>query len=236
MTTAPELFTKGIRDHFAPALRSLGLTGWRHSFSVPDPAHWAVLGVETVTLGDGRAVRFTVNLSVTPKAAWDGRSPRPDANTVSGLESWRSRIGDLLPVGGDLWWEITPGPRWLVAVEDAVAAVRHYALPELHRRLAATGTATYLSAAELDGVNAALAQAAVARIQRAELLDGTLLLHGAWTRHDRIAHEVLESTARGFLSAEDARFGRVRILDTLGRDLWTFGAEDDRMSGTPPAT
>ncbi|GAA2838008.1 hypothetical protein GCM10010441_72910 [Kitasatospora paracochleata] len=222
MTSARELFDRGMRDHFAPALRAMGLTGWRHSFSVPDPARWAVLGVRAEPGTHGRSVRYTLNLSVTAKAAWDGRTIRPDANAVSGLESWRAPIGDLLPVGGEVWWEVGPGPRWLVAVEDSIAAVRHYGLPELLRRLTATPD-TYLSPAELDGVNTALADAAVARIQRAELVGGCLLLHGAWQRGDRVARRVLEGTARGFLSARDERFARVRVLDTLGRDLWAFG-------------
>ncbi|MFG2824098.1 hypothetical protein ACGFX4_32290 [Kitasatospora sp. NPDC048365] len=226
MATAPELFTEGMRDHFAPALRAMGFTGWRYSFSVPDPARWAVLSVQVLPGPADRSVRYTLNLSVTPKAVWDGRAARPDANAAHGLETWRAPIGEVLPVGGELWWEISPGPRWLVTVEDSIAAVRHYGLPELVRRLAAVPH-TYLSPGELDGVNAALAQAAVARIQRAELADGVLLLHGAWSRADRIARQVLESAARGFLSAGDDRFARVRALDTLGRDLWTFGEEDE---------
>ncbi|GAA0676092.1 hypothetical protein GCM10010193_31460 [Kitasatospora atroaurantiaca] len=224
MTTAQQLFAEGIREHFAPALRALGFTGWRHSFSLPDEDHWALLGVELAGVDD-RAVRYTVNLSLTPKDAWTGRALRPNPNAPTGLEVWHARIGELLPVGGEVWWEVAPGPRWLVAVEDSVAAVRHYGLPELVRRLAAAeGAETYLSPAELEDVNAALLTGAVARIQRAELADRTLVLTGAWSRSDPVAREVLAGAAEGFLSADDERFRRVRCLDTLGRALWTFPA------------
>ncbi|MFF0293213.1 hypothetical protein ACFYS8_11095 [Kitasatospora sp. NPDC004615] len=222
MSTAQELYTTGIREHFAPALRALGLQGWRHSFSLPDRDRWAVLGVQAVH-ADGR-VRYTVNLSVTDKAAWDRRSIRPCANTPTGLERWRAPIGEVMPVGGEVWWEVAPGPRWLVAVEDSVAAVRGYALPELRRRLRPDDRGPYLLPAALDGVNNALAIAGVARIQRAELTDHILELHGAWSRHDPAARQVLAGAARGFLSARDRRFRLVRALDTLGRPLWEFPA------------
>ncbi|AUG78165.1 hypothetical protein CFP65_3369 [Kitasatospora sp. MMS16-BH015] len=228
MTTARELFAQGMREHFAPALRAMGLTGWRHSFSLPDEAHWALIGVEVLepagvgsdTDADG-ALRYTLNLSLTAKAAWSGRPLRPDPNTVSGLELWRARIGELLPVGEEVWWSVTPGPRWLVAVEDSVAAVRHYGLPELIRRVGADhGTEPYLSPRELEDVNAALATAAVARIQRAELADKALVLTGGWSRADRVAEQVLRGVAEGFLTAGDERFTSVRCRDTLGRELW----------------
>ncbi|GAA2138767.1 hypothetical protein GCM10009760_20350 [Kitasatospora kazusensis] len=232
MTTARELFAEGMREHFAPALRAMGLTGWRHSFSLPDDSYWAVLGIELGTVDD-RVVRYTVSLALTAKdvwadrAAWSGRPLRPNPNAPTGLEDWHARIGELLPVGDEVWWEVSPGPRWLVAVEDSVAAVRHYGLPELSRRLSAahsadSGVETYLSLRQLDAVNAALLTAAVARIQRAELADKTLVLTGAWSRSDPVSREVLAGVADGFLSVGDERFGRVRCVDTLGRELWTF--------------
>ncbi|WP_441245367.1 hypothetical protein [Kitasatospora sp. McL0602] len=235
MTTAHELFAEGMREHFAPALRAMGLSGWRHSFSLPDETHWALLGVELGSVDD-HAVRYTVNLSLTAKTAWAGRSLRPNPNAPTGLELWQARIGDLLPVGEEIWWTVSPGPRWLVAVEDSVAAVRHYGLPELLRRLSTaidTGAETYLSPRELDDVNSALATAAVARIQRAELADKALVLTGAWSRADRVAEEVLRGVAGGFLSADDDRFREVRCSDTLGRELWVFGGAGEPLAAFP---
>ncbi|MFF2661458.1 hypothetical protein ACFVUH_29355 [Kitasatospora sp. NPDC058032] len=237
-SAAHELFERGLRDHLAPALRRLGLTGWRRTFSLPDPTHWALLGlVEQRT--DGR-LRYTFDLSLVHRADWTAAAlpgPRPDPRAVYGIESWRTRIGELLPVGEDVWWEVLPGPRWRVTLDDSVAAVRHYGLPELRRRAerergAATGE-TYLSAAELEQVNTALLAVPVARIQRAELVDGALVLTGAWTRADAPARTVLRGVAHGFLSAEeesagdastgDRLFAVVRCVDTLGRPLWDFG-------------
>ncbi|MEV4615025.1 hypothetical protein AB0K43_20870 [Kitasatospora sp. NPDC049258] len=229
MTTAQELFAEGMREHFAPAVRALGLIGCGLSFTLPDEECWALLGVQLAG-ADERAVRYTLNLGITPKARWGGRALRPDPNTVTGLEIWRAGIGELMPVGEQVWWEVAPGPRWQVAVQDSVAAVRHHGLPELLRRLDGPAAAPYLTPAELEAVNAALAQAAVARIKRAELLGPALVLTGAWSRADPVAREVLAGAARGFLSAGDDRFDRVRCLDTLGRELWLFDTP-----GPPPA-
>ncbi|GHH70045.1 hypothetical protein GCM10018781_29360 [Kitasatospora indigofera] len=224
MKTAQELYTDGLRDHFAPAMRALGLTGWRHTFSLPDEGHWALIGVVRRPLGD--RVRFTLELSLTGKQDWaDSGLPglRPDPRVRYGVETWRARIGELLPVQDEMWWEVLPGPRWQVAVEDAVAAVRHYALPELLRLVDRHRTGeTYLSRAGLADVNAVLLSASVARIQRAELTDKTLVLTGAWSRSDPVAREVLQGVAEGFLSAGDERFRAVRCADTLGRELWVF--------------
>ncbi|WP_327678384.1 hypothetical protein [Kitasatospora sp. NBC_00458] len=242
MTTAHELYERGLRDHLAPALRLLGLTGWRRTFSLPDETHWALLGLVEQRAGD--RIRYTFDLSLVRRSDWAEAAlpgPRPDPRAVYGIESWRARIGELLPVGEDVWWEVLPGPRWQVALDDSVAAVRHYGLPELRRRArgdrgAGTGE-TYLSPAELEQVNAPLAAVAVARIQRAELVDGALVLTGAWTRADAAARTVLRGVARGFLSADDERFRTVRCLDSLGRPLWDFddsgrdtGREADRDS------
>ncbi|MFJ3790600.1 hypothetical protein [Kitasatospora sp. NPDC090091] len=235
MTTARELYAKGLRDHLAPALRALGLAGWRRSFSLPDRTHWALLGLVEQT-GPTRPtgpspddrVRFTFGLSLVRKADWTAAGLpglRPDPRTGYGIEVWRARIGDVLPVGEEIWWEVLPGPRWRVALDDSVAAVRHYGLPELLRRIErdrSGGGETYLSPAELEQVNAVLLGASVARIQRAELVDGRLDLTGAWTGADAVARTVLHGVARGFRSAGDDRFDTVRCLDTLGRALWSF--------------
>ncbi|MER5862158.1 hypothetical protein [Kitasatospora sp. NPDC002040] len=230
MTAAQDLFAEGMRDHFAPALRALGLTDRRGAFDLPSPGHWALLGVRVLGR-DEHAVRYTVTLSLTAKADWPGPGEHPDPNRPTGTERWRARIGELMPVDDEIWWEVSPGPRWLVAVEDSVAAVRHYALPELRRRLAAehrTGpaTETYLTATELDEVNAALLTAAVARIQRAELVGDSLVLTGAWSRSDPVAQQVLAGVAEGFLDAGDERFRQVRCENSLGRGLWAFHPPD----------
>ncbi|MFG3054261.1 hypothetical protein ACGFZP_25350 [Kitasatospora sp. NPDC048239] len=226
MTPAHRLYAQGLREHLAPALRALGFTGWRRTFSLPDETHWALLGVVERPASD--RMRYTFDLGLVRKPDWAAAAfpgLRPDPRAVYGLEAWRARIGEVLPVGEDVWWEVLPGPRWQVAVDDSVAAVRHYGLPELLHRIerdrGGTGE-TYLSPAELDQVNGVLLDASVARIQRAELADKALVLTGAWTRTDAAARAVLRGVADGFLSAGDERFAAVRCLDTLGRELWLF--------------
>ncbi|MFE6056903.1 hypothetical protein ACFQ6N_39710 [Kitasatospora sp. NPDC056446] len=234
MTTAHELHARGLREHLAPALRALGLTGWRRTFALPDGTHWVLVGLAERPAAD--RVSFTFDLSLVRRAAWSAAGlpgHRPDPRVRYGVETWRARIGEVLPVGEDVWWEVLPGPRWQLPLDDAVAAVRHYGLPELRRRAGAdlallagpagglTGEA-YLLPAELERVNAALLTAAVARVRRAELTDGALVLTGAWTRGDAVARTVLAGVAEGFLSAGDERFDTVRCRDTLDRELWTF--------------
>ncbi|MFJ8040571.1 hypothetical protein ACIRBX_08725 [Kitasatospora sp. NPDC096147] len=231
MTAARELFAEGLRYHLAPALRAMGLTDQRQVFLLPAPLHWAQVGVRVVD-ADAHALRYTVHLSLAakPTAERDHLLPvaPPEPWAPDGSELWHARIGELMPVDDEVCWEIAPGPRWLVAVEDSIAAVRHYGLPELRRRLAAATAGapgageTYLSPAELDEVNAALLTAAVARIQRAELDGKTLVLTGAWSRSDPVAYEVLTGVATGFLAGGDERFVQVRCTDTLGRELWLF--------------
>lgn len=218
MTAARRLFAEGMREHFAPALHALGLTGGPYAFQFPDPEYRALLGIQELD-SDERALRYTVTLSLA------GIADRPDPGFPTGSARWHARIGELMPVDGEICWEISPGPRWLVAVEDSVEAVRRYGLPELRRRLTAAGdgspTETYLSPVELEEVNAALLTAAVARIQRAELADRSLVLTGAWSRSDPVAYEVLTGVAQGFLAAKDERYRQVRCVDSLGRELWT---------------
>ncbi|MFF2042376.1 hypothetical protein ACFVVX_18305 [Kitasatospora sp. NPDC058170] len=226
MTSAHELYARGLREHLAPALRALGFTGWRRTFSLPDETHWALLGIVERPAAD--RMRYTFDLALVRKSDWTAAALpglRPDPRAVHGPEAWRARIGELLPVGEDVWWEVLSGPRWQVALDDSVAAVRHYGLPELLHRIEGDrdGTGeTYLSPAELDQVNGVLLDASVARIRRAELADKALVLTGAWRRADAVARTVLRGVADGFLSAGDERFTAVRCLDTLGRELWLF--------------
>ncbi|MEU9075893.1 hypothetical protein [Kitasatospora sp. NPDC048538] len=226
MTTAHQLHAEGLRHHLAPGLRALGLRGWRRTFALPDETHWLLLGVVERPSADRTS--FTFDLSAVRRADWAAAGlpgHRPDPRTRYGLEVWRARIGEVLPVGEDVWWQVLPGPRWPLVLEDAVAAVRRYGLPELRHRAARDRDGTgegYLSRAGLEDVNAALLTASVARVQRAELIAGELVLTGAWTRGDAVSRTVLEGVARGFLSAGDERYRTVRCLDTRGRELWAF--------------
>ncbi|MBD0696113.1 hypothetical protein [Streptomyces sp. CBMA123] len=109
MTTAHELHAKGLREHLAPALRGLGLTGRHPAFLLPDEDHWMLLGLVERPAAD--RVAFTFGLSLVRRADWAAPAP-PDPHTRYGFEVWRARIGEVLPVGEDVWWEVLPGPRW----------------------------------------------------------------------------------------------------------------------------
>ncbi|GAA3443351.1 DUF4304 domain-containing protein [Planomonospora venezuelensis] len=129
-----------LRDEIAPPLRELGFVGSGQVYRLPDDRHWALLGFQRSTGSTWELLRFTVNLSVVPKELWEQRRsagrlpPRPAPSTYYGPWTWWSRIGKLLPDGGDHWWDVGPAPDPAVA-SDVLAGVRDFALPALERRL-----------------------------------------------------------------------------------------------------
>lgn len=74
-----ELRANGLCEHLAPALRALGLLGWRRTFSLPDETHWLLLGLVERPAAD--RVSFTFDLSVVRRTDWTAAAlpgHRPD--------------------------------------------------------------------------------------------------------------------------------------------------------------
>jgi hypothetical protein len=88
-------------------------------------------------------VKFTVNLQIHTRDAWarayekrPSLGEKPSPNTLAGVEgTWWSRIGNLLPDGGDRWWWIEPDRPTEPVGDEVIAAIRDYALPEMRRRM-----------------------------------------------------------------------------------------------------
>jgi hypothetical protein len=139
---AQETFTRMMQREIAPALRELGFKGSGQSFTLPSHTHWALLGFQRSRWGDSKEVRFTVNVTVVEKRAWEELratrphlGARPSPNVREPAPAWTERIGLLLPAGTDLWWPVPANASTARVADEVVAAIRDYALPEIARQI-----------------------------------------------------------------------------------------------------
>jgi hypothetical protein len=143
METAQETFTRMIRERVAPRLRALGFKGSGQRFTLASDSHWALLGFQRSAWGDSHEGRFTLNLTVVSKEAWEAsraekphRGTVPAANAFEGVPAWEERIGMLMPGRLDRWWELRAGEPTESVTAEVLSAVENYALPEMRRQIA----------------------------------------------------------------------------------------------------
>jgi hypothetical protein len=142
MATAQDIFNDMMKGEIGPALRGMGFKGSGQSFTHPSTDHWILLGFQKSTSSNRDAVRFTVNVSVGEKAAWeDARKAqswlpeRPNANVLSG-PVWSQRIGLLMPELEDHWWTVSDDPLTAErAAAEVLGAIRDYAWPAIRARV-----------------------------------------------------------------------------------------------------
>lgn len=161
--SAQQVFRELLRTVVAPGLRKRGLRGSGQSYLLPDEVVWAQVGFQKSRASTAEAVRFTVNLNITDKAAWDevrrehsyvkdkpppgvdpgdwdkerlAKSYYPKRPPITGGEG--TRIGQVMPgvAGGDHWWVVTP--QSTDAVDDALQAVVRHGLPWLIAQVTAS--------------------------------------------------------------------------------------------------
>jgi hypothetical protein len=142
MRTAQETYSEMLKTLIAPRLRELGFKGSGQNYRMPSGDHWAMLGFQKSTSSEASHVRFTVNVLVVSRSGWDAvrsESPhlpeRPTATTYWGTFVWQKRVGDLLPGGEDLWWEVDAGADATELADAVVWAVRDYVLPAMLRQM-----------------------------------------------------------------------------------------------------
>jgi hypothetical protein len=137
---APDLFKSVIANRWAPALRELGFKGSGRIFVLPDERDWVMLGFQSSTASNAECVKFTINLLVVGKQAWDEARERsshlpakPSPNTI-GPHRYVQRIGHLLH-GNDHWWWLyaSQDPEPLVA--EVWAVIRDVAVPKLRQEM-----------------------------------------------------------------------------------------------------
>ena len=132
-----------MREQVAPRLRMLGFKGSGQRFTLPSETHWALLGFQRSAWGDSNEGRFTINLTVVSKDAWEAsradrphRGPSPAPNAFEGAPAWEVRIGMLASERFDSWWPVRAGEPTERVAGEVVRAVDDYALPEMRRQIA----------------------------------------------------------------------------------------------------
>jgi hypothetical protein len=136
MAAAQDQYKRMLREEVAPALRHLGLTGSSGNFVLADPDYHLLVGFQRSRSNTAEAVRFTVNLAVISKKAWEQRwQPwwgKPSANAQGPLGTYM-RLGELMPQHDDVWWELASGTDTAALAAEVVQAVVQFGLPGLEQ-------------------------------------------------------------------------------------------------------
>ena len=143
--SAQEIYATMIKHVVSPALRAQGLVGSGGRYSIRSDTHWAMLGFQKSSYSDHAEVRFTVNLNVVNRAAWDALvrekpyyGPRM-APTVHYGEPVRSaRIGELEDTPQDIWWRVFVGQDMPALQEDLLGDLIDVGIPWLRHQIAET--------------------------------------------------------------------------------------------------
>jgi hypothetical protein len=142
VATAQDTYAEMLKTLVAPGLRAIGFKGSSQNYRLPSNDYWAMLGFQKSTSSDATQVRFTANVLVVPRSAWDAvrtEKPhlpeRPTATTYWGTYVWQKRIGELLPGGEEMWWEIEAGADAAELADAIVWAVRDYVVPAMRRQI-----------------------------------------------------------------------------------------------------
>lgn len=137
---APELFKSVLAHRWAPALRELGFKGSGRLFVLPDDRDWVMLGFQSSSASNAEWVKFTINLLVVGKQAWEEareRSPHlsaePSPNTI-GPHRYLQRIGHLTH-GGDHWWRLYASQDTEPLVAEILVVLRDVAVPKLRQEM-----------------------------------------------------------------------------------------------------
>jgi Domain of unknown function (DUF4304) len=144
VSTAQETFSDLMKTLIGPGLRALGFKGSGQNYQLPSDDYWAMLGFQKSTSSDGHRVRFTLNVLVVSRRAWEGvraessyLPERPTANTYWDTFVWQHRIGELLPAIGDLWWDLEADADVAELADGVLGAVRDYVVPAMHQQMKA---------------------------------------------------------------------------------------------------
>ncbi len=131
-----------LRDDIAPALRALAFKGSGSRYSLPDPESWALLGFQSSRFNTSESLTLTVNLCAVSRLVWESRRreqshlpERPSPGTFYGHSVWSCRLGHLMPINKDVWWDLHVDAAAKNVASEVVAAISAYGLPALRERL-----------------------------------------------------------------------------------------------------
>jgi hypothetical protein len=140
--TAQTTYSSMVKDHFAPRLRTLGLRGSGNSYLLPTDDSWALLGLQKSKWSTAEVVEFTISVTVVSHQTWDSLRAarphlrdRPSPNTFYGPEVWWKRIGQLMDLGEDQWWQVRAGEPVAELAEAVAVTVEQFALPAMRDAL-----------------------------------------------------------------------------------------------------
>ncbi len=171
---AQEAFTLLLSNWISQGLRRLDFRGSGNRFSLRCDVCWISLGFQKSKFSSKAQVKFTINLQVTNKAAWErARSlsggltafspslpmpslpPRPSPGTVYVMHtdtdmpfapSVNIRIGHLLPEGTrDHWWTVEPETNLEHLASEVLSTVERFGVPWPWQEMRTQGCITHNS-------------------------------------------------------------------------------------------
>lgn len=142
MGEAQDRLGRLIKTLWGPALREIGFTGSGKVWTLPDERDWVMLGFQTSQASTGEEAKFTINLLVVGKSAWDearaghsAYSAKPSPNTIA-RHRYVQRAG-FLSHGRDHWWRLDGDGRNERQVGDEVLRIlRDLVVPKLRTEMA----------------------------------------------------------------------------------------------------
>jgi hypothetical protein len=141
MVTAQETHREMMKTQIAPRIRALVFKGSGQKYELRSPHYWALLGFQKSAFSDASQIRFTVNVAVVSRPAWDAaRKDWPDlptrttADVPQGPVWWR-RLGQLIHDGQEIWWVLGAVIDTAELAAAVLWAVEDYALPALRAQM-----------------------------------------------------------------------------------------------------
>lgn len=142
MGEAQDRFNRLLKDVWGPSLREMGFNGSGRIWTLPDDRDWAMLGFQSSQASTSDETKFTINLLVVGKSAWDDArarhsyySVKPSPNVIA-AHRYSQRVG-LLSHGRDHWWRLAGGGSNEAQIADQIQAVlRDVAIPKLKAEMA----------------------------------------------------------------------------------------------------